>query len=223
MLITFEGLDLCGKTTQANLLVEKLTMMKYSVQFIREPGGTLISERIRDMLLDKKCVDMTGLAELFLFSASRTQLVSEVLLPSLRNGKVVVCDRFYDSTTAYQGYGRGLDLEAVRNINSIATLATKPDVTVLVDIPVDEISSRKAKAGIAFDRMESSGKEFYNRVRDGYLDIARKEQERFITVDGTAPIRDVAQTIWHAIEGKLPSKEPLREHIQSFGAGEERS
>jgi dTMP kinase len=223
MLITFEGLDLCGKTTQANLLVEKLTMMKYSVQFIREPGGTLISERIRDMLLDKKSVEMTGLAELFLFSASRTQLVSEVLLPSLHKGTVVVCDRFYDSTTAYQGYGRGLDLEAVRNINSIATLATKPDVTVLVDIPVDEIPRRKARAGIAFDRMESSGKEFYNRVRDGYLDIARKEQERFITVDGTAPIRDVAQTIWHAIEGKLPSKEPLREHIQSFGAGEERS
>jgi dTMP kinase len=223
MLITFEGLDLCGKTTQANLLVEKLTMMQHSVQFIREPGGTLISERIRDMLLDKTCSEMTDLAELFLFSASRTQVVSEVLLPSLRAGKIVVCDRYYDSTTAYQGYGRRLDLEAVRNINSIATLATKPDITVLVDIPVDEISKRKAKAGIAFDRMESSGKEFYNRVREGYLDIARREHARFITVDGTAPIGDVAQTIWRAIEGKLPSKEPLRENIQSLGAGEERS
>jgi dTMP kinase len=215
MLITFEGLDLCGKTTQANLLVETLRRNNYLVQFIREPGGTPISEKIRDILLDRTSAAMTDLAELFLFSASRTQLVSEVILPSLHSGHIVVCDRFYDSTTAYQGYGRGLDLTAVRTINRIATLATTPDITVLVDIPVDEISRRKAKAGTVFDRMESSGKEFYTRVREGYMDIARQERARFVLVDGTQPVRDVEQMIWRAIERKLPSREPLREHVQS--------
>lgn len=203
MFITFEGLDFSGKTTQAKLLIEKLHSRGQVVHFLREPGGTSISERIREILLDKKFLEMSDTAELLLFSASRTQLVAEVIVPALKRGEVVVCDRYYDSTTAYQAYGRGLNLEAVRLINKVATTGILPDVTFLVDIPVDEIERRKAKAGLTFDRMESSGKEFYHRVREGYLEIARSEQQRFVTLDGLAPIEEIQKTIRAAVEHRF--------------------
>jgi dTMP kinase len=200
MFITFEGLDFSGKSTQATLLVERLKKANQVVHFLREPGGTKISERIRDILLDKTHVEMTEAAELLLFSASRTQLVAEVIVPALQRGEVVVCDRYYDSTTAYQGYGRGFNLEAVHHINKIATAGTDPDLTILVDIPVDEIERRKAAAGMAFDRMESAGRDFYERVRKGYMEIARSEPDRFVRIDGLAPIKDVSAQIWQAVE-----------------------
>lgn len=203
MFITFEGLDFSGKTTQAKLLIEKLRTRGQAVHFLREPGGTTISERIREILLDKKFLEMSDTAELLLFSASRTQLVAEVIAPALKRGEVVVCDRYYDSTTAYQAYGRGLNLEAVKLINKVATTGIVPDVTFLVDIPVDEIERRKAKAGLTFDRMESSGKEFYHRVRDGYLEIARNEQQRFVTLDGLAPIEEIQQKIRASVEHRF--------------------
>lgn len=205
MFITFEGLDFSGKSTQANLLVERLKKAKHVVHFLREPGGTKISERVREILLDRSHLEMTEAAELLLFSASRTQLVAEVIVPALQRGEIVVCDRYYDSTTAYQGYGRGFNLEAVRHINKIATAGTDPDLTILVDIPVEEIERRKAAAGMTFDRMESAGREFYERVRKGYLDMARNEPDRLVLVDGLASIDAVKTQVWQAVERRKES------------------
>jgi len=205
MFITLEGLDFSGKSTQTKLLVEKLRLLEQRggharVHVIREPGGTAISEQIRRILLDKASDGLTPAAEILLFSASRTQLVSEVILPALERGEIVVCDRFFDSTTAYQGYGRRLDLEGVVTINKVATLGLVPDVTLLIDIPVGEIERRKHAAGLTFDRMEESGKEFYERVRAGYLAIARQERKRFVVIDGMQPPHAVHLEVWKAVE-----------------------
>ncbi|MBI4534974.1 MAG: dTMP kinase [Ignavibacteriae bacterium] len=210
MFITFEGLDFSGKSTQAQLLVEKLAKLPIArgealqkAHLIREPGGTHISERIREILLDKKHLEMSDAAELFLFSASRAQLVTEIILPALTRGDIVVCDRFDDSTTVYQGYGRGLDLDAIRNINKLATDGIAPDLTFLVDIPIEEIRRRKGLAGLSFDRMEVSGHDFYARVRNGYLALAAAEPDRWYRVDGMASVEEVARRIWSVVEQKL--------------------
>lgn len=210
MFLTFEGVDSSGKTTQAALLVESLRARgDVPVHFIREPGGTAISERLREILLDRNNLELSELTELFLFSASRAQLVSQVIVPALGRGEIVVCDRFADSTTAYQGYGRGLDLDAVRRINAVATAGTEPDVTVLVDITVAEIAARKNAAGGAIDRMENAGKEFYERVRAGYLAIAREHPERFVVIDGMRGVNDIARDIRRAVEQR--QGQPQRE------------
>jgi dTMP kinase len=203
MFITFEGLDFSGKSTQATILVDRLKRTHPVVHFLREPGGTRISERIRDILLDRKNLEMHEAAELMLFSAARSQLVREVIVPALQRGEVVVCDRYYDSTTAYQGYGRGIDLEAVRNINTLATGGTDPDLTLLVDIPVAEILQRKRRAGLPFDRMESSGLEFYERVRQGYRAIATRDRHRFAVVDGMKTVDHLADEIWNCVQNTI--------------------
>jgi dTMP kinase len=202
MFITFEGLDFSGKSTQATILVEKLRKTHAVVHFLREPGGTKISERIRDILLDKKNLELNDAAELLLFSAARAQLVKEVIVPALQRGEMVICDRYYDSTTAYQGFGRGIDLDAVKGINYLATGGTDPDITFFVDIPVDEIEGRKHKAGMTFDRMESSGRAFYERVRTGYREIAKSESHRFVTLDGMSSVEEIARNIWALVEKK---------------------
>ncbi len=208
MFISFEGLDFSGKTTQAVRTVERLrsladTMEVPAVQFLREPGGTRISERIREMLLDKANLDMAELTELLLFSASRAQLVREIIRPALERGEIVVCDRYCDSTTAYQGYGRGIDLDLIRAVNAAATGGTMPDLTLVIDIPVDEIARRKDRAGMAFDRMESSGRTFYERVRHGYRDLASMEPRRFVIVDGTGSIDTIEQDVWRHLSCRL--------------------
>jgi dTMP kinase len=217
MLITFEGLDCSGKTTQAKLLVEHLENIQKSetdlasellprtsrVIFLREPGGTDLSERIRTILLDIKQSGMNHVTELFLFSAARAQLVSEVIKPALERGDAVVCDRFYDSTTAYQGWGRGIDHEGVNRLNSIATSGIAPDVTFYLDIDSSEVEHRKALAGLKEDRMESSGKAFYERVRDGYFEIARTETHRFVVLNGTEPINVLKEKIWAIVLERL--------------------
>lgn len=203
MFITFEGLDFSGKSTQARLLLEKLKRNNRTVHFLREPGGTAISEAIRTVLLDTKHLDMTDAAEILLFSASRAQLVTQVIRPALQHGDVVICDRYCDSTTAYQGYGRGLDLEAVLLINRFATGGTMPDMTFLVTIPIEEIERRKIAAGLAFDRMESSGREFYERVAKGYHALARNEPERWHVIDGMKEIQEIEQEIWQRVEPVL--------------------
>jgi dTMP kinase len=217
MLITFEGLDCSGKTTQAKLLVEHLEKIQKAdgdvapehippgrrVLFLREPGGTDLSERIRTILLDTKHSNMSHITELFLFSAARAQLVSDVIKPALERGDVVVCDRFYDSTTAYQGWGRGIDHEGVKRLNRIATSGVTPDLTFYLDIDSGEVERRKVCAGLIEDRMESSGKAFYDRVREGYLEIARTETRRFVVLNGIEPIDVLKEKIWTVVSQRL--------------------
>jgi len=178
--------------------------MGHQVVLLREPGGTTISEQVRDILLDNKHKEMDRITEFLLFSASRAQLVSEVILPALRENKTVVCDRFYDSSTAYQGWGRGINIEDVKRINHIATLGTVPDITFLIDIPPNESVRRKnLMPGSAVDRMEVSGITFYEQVRNGYLAIAKSEPERFVVIDGMKSVKEIAQEVWMVVSDRL--------------------
>jgi len=205
MFITFEGVDLCGKTTQAEILVQRLKNSGFDVVFLIEHGGTKISELIRNILLDSQNKEMDPITELFLFSASRAQLVREIVIPSLNSGKIVVCDRFYDSTLAYQGYGRGIEIEKIKIVNELASGGLVPDLTFLIDIPVDEIYKRKKEKYGDFDRMERSGIEFYERVRKGYLEIA-KISDRFFIIDGQKKIDEISDQIWTIVSEKLKVK-----------------
>jgi dTMP kinase len=210
MFLTFEGVDFSGKTTQARLLVDRLSPER-KVCFLREPGGTPISERIREILLDRKTLDLTDEAELLLFSASRAQLVKQVIRPALGRGEIVICDRYYDSTTVYQGHGRGLHLSTVQTINAFATGSLVPDLTIIVDIPVEEIERRKHAAGKGFDRMESSGREFFERVRAGYRALCKEEPARVVRVDGMRPIERVHEEILDIVERKTGIHQPMKQ------------
>lgn len=203
MFITFEGIDFSGKTTQATLLVERLKRSGRDVLFLREPGGTPVSEKIRSILLDKQHLDLNPCAELLLFSAARSQLVRQVILPALERRTVVVCDRFYDSTTAYQGYGRGIDLGDIRSINTIATFGTRPETTFLVDVDLDEVARRRKASGLSADRMESEGWEFFDRVRKGYLAVAAAEPSRIRVLDGAQPPEAIHGAIWDHVERNI--------------------
>ncbi|MFO7526490.1 MAG: dTMP kinase [Ignavibacteriaceae bacterium] len=183
MFITFEGIDFCGKSTQIKKLEEYLISKNKIVKLIREPGGTLISEKIREILLDKKNDLMYMETEVLLFSASRAQLVREKIRPFLDEGYFVLSDRFHDSSTAYQGYGRGLSVEAVRNIHKIAIGETIPDITFFIDVPIDVIQQRRSIKAGELDRIEMSDREFYSRVKEGYLELVKNEK-RFRRIDG---------------------------------------
>jgi dTMP kinase len=206
MLITFEGLDYSGKSTQVQLLSDRLTLQDHRVLVLREPGGTEIGEKIRKLLLDKTNTGMTEASELFLFSASRSQLIQEVVHPALDGGMVVLCDRYYDSTTAYQGYGRGITLDVIQTINRYATGGLVPTLTFFLDIPIREIEKRITAAKTNKDRMESSGIEFYERVREGYLQIAKNES-RYIILNGMQPIDDLHECIWQHVADTLATKQ----------------
>jgi dTMP kinase len=195
MFITFEGIDFCGKSTQVELLQNYLLNNGKNVLLIREPGGTEISEKIRDILLDKKNYKMAMESEILLFSASRAQLVREKIRPFLDEGYYVISDRFHDSTTAYQGYGRGIPIESVKHINSVAIENTVPDITFFIDIPVSVSVDRKnMKQHNELDRIEISQDQFYEKVRTGYLQIARHEK-RFRVIDGTLSIAQIHNII----------------------------
>ncbi|MGE5499064.1 MAG: dTMP kinase [Syntrophothermus sp.] len=195
MFITFEGLDFCGKSTQVNLLEEFLLKENNKVKVIREPGGTKISEKVRDVLLDKKNCEMFIETEILLFSSARAQLVREIIRPFLKDNYYVISDRFHDSTTAYQGFGRSIPLEFVEKINSFAIGETVPDITFFIDLPVEETDRRKAlKNQRELDRIEVSRNGFYEKVRDGYFYLAKKEK-RFRIIDGTKSIEDIHEEI----------------------------
>ncbi|MBU0560050.1 MAG: dTMP kinase [Bacteroidetes bacterium] len=195
MFITFEGLDFCGKSTQVKLLKQKLEQNNRNVRLIREPGGTKISEQIRRLLLDRRNYEMSFAAELLLFSASRAQLVQEEIIPLLNDGYYVISDRFHDSSIAYQGYGRGINVEAVQTIQKFAISTALPDITFFIDIPVEEVERRKAKLQEELlDRIEVSNEEFYQRVRGGYIKLCA-EEKRFRLIDGTKSIEEIHETI----------------------------
>lgn len=165
-LIAFEGMDGCGKTTQAKLLARHLEAQGHPVMTVKEPGGTNLGRRIRDLLLDSAGLDIRPLAELFLYEASRAQLVETRLQPALKQGKVVIADRFFISSLAYQGYGRGLPIDQVNTVNRIATARLVPDLTVLLDVPFSVLLERKPQG--ERDRIERENENFYCRVRKGF-------------------------------------------------------
>ncbi len=203
MLITFEGPEGSGKTTQARLLAEHLRGKGCQVVLTREPGGTPIGDQIRRILHDPDNVEMAPWAEVFLYTASRAQLVAEVIRPALAAGKVVICDRFYDSTLAYQGYGRGLDLETLWQITRIATGGLVPDLTLYLDIQPDEGLARRLLGGGEWNRMDQEALAFHQRVRAGYLELAGMEPERWVVIDAARSIQDVRQEIAAVVEARL--------------------
>ncbi len=203
MFITFEGLDFCGKSTQVQLLEKYLIDKGSKVKIIREPGGTPISEKIRDILLDKKNSEMSIETELILFSASRSQLVNQVILPALKENYYVISDRFHDSSIAYQAFGRKINLGFVEELQQFVIGKAIPDLTFFLDISIDEVIKRKSKVKqIELDRIELSKTDFYKRVRNGYLYMAEKEK-RFKIINGELPIEQINKII---IDRRGPAK-----------------
>lgn len=191
LFITFEGVDGCGKTTQINLLSEYLQKQGYEVLLTREPGGKGLGEKLREILLNYDG-EVSDRCESFLFLADRAQHIDTIVNPAVQQGKIVLCDRHTDSTVAYQGYGRGLDIETINNLNSIATNGMKPDLTFIFDIDTETSMKRIGKNQ---DRMESAGIEFQTKVRNGYLEIAKQEPERVKVIDATKSIEEIHEEV----------------------------
>jgi dTMP kinase len=229
LFVTFEGSEGCGKSTQVELLEQRLRSLSYRVRTLREPGGTSIGEEIRHTLKhSKNNVAMTPEAELLLMSASRAQLVRETIRPALAVGEIVVCDRFYDSTVAYQGYGRGLDLQFVKSVTDFAVGDTRPNLTLLLSVPIEISESRRlarkesmllevppqskkpeSHAKLPFseplrDRMEEADRSFFERVVKGFEAIAAAEPQRVRLINGVRPMDIICAEIWEAVRPVLP-------------------
>ena len=202
LFITFEGIDGCGKSTQIAALSSLLEERGIPYLCLREPGGTVVGEKIRDILLDKKNDGMTPVCELLLFEAARAQIVSEVIAPAIEEGKVVICDRFYDSTFAYQGYARGFGQEMVEGLNRTAVSGTDPDITFLLDITPQQAYERRQGRDGAEDRMEALGLKFQNDVREGYLLLADK-YSRIKKVDGSKTPDEIREEITSIVINEL--------------------
>ena len=197
--ITVEGIDGCGKTTQAEFIVDSLVELGKSSKLVREPGGDPISESIRKLLLHAE-ESMSDRAEALLMIASRAQLTDKVILPQIIDGKWVVADRYADSTLAYQGGGRSLSVKALSSINEFGTYTLKPDLTFFIDISVSIANSRMR---VERDRIEKEGNEFQKRVRNLYLDLSENEPDRIIVINGDKSINEVRSDIWDHIKQKF--------------------
>ena len=197
LFITFEGGEGCGKSTQAKLLYQRLKRLAIPALLIHEPGVTTLGKRITRLLKWSQDINITPLAELLLFNVSRAQLVTEVIKPTLKKGINIICDRYADSTTAYQGYGRGLDLAIVKAANDIATRGVMPSLTILLDIPAEEGMARKK--GTKPDRLEKESLAFHRRVRAGYLKIAKAEPKRWLVIDALQSKEAIAGIIWQRV------------------------
>lgn len=201
LFITFEGSEGCGKTTQAKALWRRLSYLSIPVELTREPGGTALGNELRRLLKRRHQDKISPEAELLLFAACRTQLVTEIIRPSLQAGKVVLCDRFADSTTVYQGYGRGIDLATIKATNELAMQGIKPDLTILLDIsPEKGLDRKRAKMR---DRFEAEEIAFHNRITDGYHKLAAQELERWLIVDATLPKTTIGGIIWNRVDQLL--------------------
>ena len=200
--ISLEGIEGTGKTTQARLLSERLVEKGYEVMLTQEPGGTVIGNRIREILLHVDHREMSYMTELLLYNAARAQHLSEKILPALNQGKVVITDRFTDSTIAYQGYGRGIDIGLLKSIDIIATGGIRPDLTILFDLDV-ETGLQRNKGINKVDRLELEEIEFHKKVREGYLKIAEAEPDRIKTVDASLPLKDVSEKVWEIVRWRL--------------------
>ena len=200
--ISFEGIDGSGKSTQIKRLFDSLVANNIDAILVREPGGTQIGEKIRSILLEKDYVGMTPVTELLLYEAARAQIVAEVIIPSLSEGKTVICDRFFDSTLAYQGYARGLSLESVDFLNHLSTGGVEPDVTFLLDIEPEKAALRMRNRQAGNDRLEDEGLYFMKKVRDGYIDMTKK-YDRIVIIDANASVDRVSvqieQKVWEVL------------------------
>jgi len=201
LFITLEGGEGSGKSTQARALKALAEDAGRSVTVTREPAGCPLGQRVRELLSDSS-LKLDARSELFLFVAARAQHVAEVIRPALEHNDVVICDRFSDSTVAYQGYGRGLDLDDVHMANRIATRGLVPALTVLLNVPVEMGLGRKAGEKLP-DRIGQEGAQFHERVRQGYLAMAAQEPDRFLVRDGTLPPEEITRTIWRRLESLL--------------------
>jgi dTMP kinase len=198
LFITFEGPDGSGKSTQIGLLAERLRGLGHDVLATREPGGTAIGDQIRAVLHDLSNTAMQPRAEILLYSASRAQLVGEVIRPHLERGGTVLCDRYADSTMAYQGHGHGLDLGVLKTIIGFATGGLQPDITVLLDVDVED-GLRRRKAGGDWNRLDAYDLAFHQRVREGYLKLAAAEPARWAIVDARAGVEELGEAVWDEI------------------------
>jgi len=200
--LSFEGSEGSGKSTQIDLLAARLQTAGHEVVVTREPGGTKLGEEIRHLLKHSHSgQDMCPETELLLFAASRAQLVREIITPALRQNKVVLCDRFLDSTTVYQGVARKLSADAVAAINRFAVGEVLPNLTVVLDLPADlGLARARKRTGEQPDRMEQESLDFYQRVREGYLSLAQSFPQRFLVVDGNLPTAQITDLIWHEFQ-----------------------
>jgi dTMP kinase len=197
LLITFEGIDGCGKSTQASLLLDRLLSDGASAVLYREPGGTSVGEKIRSILLDSAHFEMYPMTELFLYLSSRAQITAQCIRPSLESGITVILDRFFDSTVAYQGCARGLGIDLTRTLNGIATGGIIPDVTFLIDCD-PAVAYTRLKS--SHDRLESEGLAFMQRVRDGFLTLSRLEPYRFVILDGSLPVELIFDSVYAEVK-----------------------
>lgn len=210
MFITFEGIEGCGKTTQVKRLSAHLE--EYGIPYIMtlEPGGTRIGKSIRRVLLDSNNTDLTPLTELILYAADRAQHVGEVIIPGLDDGKWIICDRFFDATVAYQGFGRGLDMDLIRTLNEKATSGLSPDITILMDCPEDiglkrALDRNRDQSMEDLGRFEKEKMEFHHRVRKGYLALAERYRERFYIIDASKSVAEVEQDILNTLKPYIES------------------
>ena len=195
--ITFEGIDGSGKSTQANLLIDRLSSLNIENLFLREPGGTTISEEIRTVLLNNRKDEMSSRTEALLMCASRAQLTKDIIIPEMKAGKWIIADRFADSTLAYQGGGRGIDLDWLIRLNDFATYGIEPDLTFYIDID-PEVGFQRRK-DLASDRIENAGVEFQRDIRKKYLEIVNNFSDRIVKVDGNLNVEDISKFIWNII------------------------
>jgi dTMP kinase len=206
MFITIEGPDGSGKTTQVSLLAEAIRRAGYDLVVTREPGGTEIGDQVRQVIMDLKNKQMFPATEILLFQASRAQLVRELVLPSLKAGKVVLCDRYADSTLAYQGYGHQTDLAQLRGIIDFATGGLKPDLTLYLDIDAEEGLRRRTGEEDEWNRMDDYALEFHQRVRDGYHKMIAAEPERWVVIDGGRSVEKVKEDLKRVVLERLGEK-----------------
>jgi dTMP kinase len=202
LFITFEGGEGSGKSLQTRALYRKLSRLDIPAVLIHEPGSTPLGERMTRLLKWARSTRISPMTELMLFNASRSQLLDEVVRPALKAGKIVICDRYTDSTIAYQGYGRKVDIDTIRSINNLATGALKPDLTVLLDISPDAGFARKT--GQTPDRFEQEDRNFHQRVRKGYLQLATEEPRRWLVIDACLSKEKIKQIIWKKVSSLLP-------------------
>lgn len=208
LFITFEGGEGCGKSTQSRRLFHRLQKLAIPAQLIHEPGVTALGDKIRRLLKWSQGVNISPVAELLMFNAARAQLVDEVIKPALKKEAIVICDRYADSTTAYQGYGRGIEMGVVAAANKIGTQGLAPDLVILLDMPVEEGLARKKHEQA--DRFQKESLSFHRRIREGYLKLAAAEPERWLVIDATRGKEEIADMIWRTVSRLLGGKREKR-------------